>query len=367
MAFAHVEVKVDGAQLRVTSPYSEGFVSDAHSLDGQWDRESKEWVFALEKRSQVEEALNREYGYRPVDGVGLHAVEVDAYDLPERGNCLLIGGVKVASRSERDSDVRLADGVWVMDGSFPSSGGSRSSPRVAASHGTILCVEGLTDGQIEWLDKQGIPWKRHERKLNAPGLLNELRAQRDLLRTQLDRLDQQISMLEAGIPVEDMLAAFAAPEPGPAPWPGPVEGAWTAANLQQRWLDTVAQGRDGERDAIEREGYRLMFASYDGRGEEEHPRIVREAVDERGNRLQGVQVSVGILFDRQERRLIRAVRIEGKTGRSWRKIVKDSDWMTTVGLPVDTSSMLADGHPRYLESGDRRYAFAGDQPEPANG
>lgn len=93
------------------------------------------------------------YGIDVDDGIApsLVTVEVDAGALPEDDGRLLLDGVTLARRYGRDDPVRLASNVVVIEGAFPSYGGSRAHPAGCAGEGTRLRVRDVLPSQLACL------------------------------------------------------------------------------------------------------------------------------------------------------------------------------------------------------------------------
>lgn len=141
-----VAVVASGGKVTVTGPYHPEFPSKARKLGGQW-RGNKEWVFDGRDEERVRELCRSIYG---TDGSATEvvtvrvrladhaAVAVDRFSTSAASLFLL--GRQLARRLGRDSDVRLGDGVIVVEGGFASRGGSAKYPTLSAQEGTVLEV-----------------------------------------------------------------------------------------------------------------------------------------------------------------------------------------------------------------------------------
>ncbi|MGN8763928.1 hypothetical protein [Hornefia butyriciproducens] len=131
-----MEIIRENNKIKVKSPYNTDFVRKAHELNGKWN--NPYWVFREETAESLNSALVEIYGegFEEVPRVAVE-IDLDAFEGTE-GNELRIGGVSIAYRPSRDSQVRLAGDTFVKSGGFLSSGGSRNYPEVTWKPGTIL-------------------------------------------------------------------------------------------------------------------------------------------------------------------------------------------------------------------------------------
>lgn len=129
-----VEYREADGKVRVRSPYSAEFVRLAKQSGGKWDAAGRAWVWDVANADLAKRAVLDCYGIDINDGIApsLVTVEVDAGVLPEDDGRLLLDGVTLARRYGRDDPVRLASNVVVIEGAFPSYGGSRAHPAVCA-------------------------------------------------------------------------------------------------------------------------------------------------------------------------------------------------------------------------------------------
>ena len=139
-------VKVEmGDQMTVTAPYHPAFPSAAKRLGGQWASGSRSWTFDPREEVKVRELLTRIYG---TDGTPVSTVDVQIHldHVPETdSDSLFLLGRQIARRGGRDSEVRLGDGVILLQGGFAASAGSRAYPEIGPKPGTILLVHDVPD------------------------------------------------------------------------------------------------------------------------------------------------------------------------------------------------------------------------------
>jgi hypothetical protein len=135
----HVHVTIEGDKLSVVSPYYADFAKRAKALGGKWSATGKRWVFDSRIEPEVRKALLSCYGE---DGSGPVECVTVRFDISEyKHNAILDNlGRVLCQRSGRDSPVRLGDGVAIVQGGFPESGGSMKYPSISAREGTILQI-----------------------------------------------------------------------------------------------------------------------------------------------------------------------------------------------------------------------------------
>lgn len=147
-----VRIEEIGQKIRVHSPYHPQFPSAARALGGRWDAEGKTWVFDIRDIDRVRETLRGIYG---TDGsaegatVTLHvnvnvlqrlAMFDSALNQQLRSGSLFIAGREIARRPHRDAPVRLGEGVTIISGGFPATGGSVKHPELGPREGTVVEV-----------------------------------------------------------------------------------------------------------------------------------------------------------------------------------------------------------------------------------
>jgi hypothetical protein len=126
--------KLENGQLSVKSPFNKKFVEFARSRNGRWTGE--EWVFDPRDEKALREHLMLYYA---TDGENVAPTctirwELQALDGAE----INLGGRMCARRRGRDYRVELGEGVVVLQGGFPASGGSVKNPRVDPNDDTVL-------------------------------------------------------------------------------------------------------------------------------------------------------------------------------------------------------------------------------------
>lgn len=126
-----ISISTDGGQVRLASPYHPKLPALARALGGRFDGSSRTWTFDRRDEARVHDLARQVYG---TDGTPTETVTVRW--CPPFGACasqeLYFAGRQIAYRPGRDSPVRLGDGVVIVEGKLPSSGGSARNPALAS-------------------------------------------------------------------------------------------------------------------------------------------------------------------------------------------------------------------------------------------
>jgi hypothetical protein len=139
----NISVETDGDKVLTHTPYHPGFVAGAKKLNGKWNSATKTWAFDARDEANVRKLCMDVYGTDGEEGADdlvdlrVPLLENDLW----REQTLYLGGRQIAHRQGRDDPVRLGDGVVVVEGAFPASGGSRKSPELANQLRDPLVVE----------------------------------------------------------------------------------------------------------------------------------------------------------------------------------------------------------------------------------
>lgn len=195
-----VEYREADGKVHVRSPYSAEFVRLAKQSGGKWDAAGKAWVWDMANADLAKRAVLDCYGIDVDDGIApsLVTVEVDAGALPEDDGRLLLDGVTLARRYGRDDPVRLASNVVVIEGAFPSYGGSRAHPAVCAGEGTWLRVRDVLPSQLACLraNYDAADWRLVTPESER---VDALRRERMELVARLEKIDAELASLTDGV------------------------------------------------------------------------------------------------------------------------------------------------------------------------
>lgn len=140
----NVNVDNTGDYVVLTSPYHPDLPSSAKAIGGRWSGYA--WYFDARDEERVRSLAKDIYGF------GEPTVTI-RYVVDNRecsGKQLFKFGRLIAERRGRDSQVRLGDGVIIVEGKFPSSAGSSKYPAIA-SHTTKVVLE-IRDVPVNLID-----------------------------------------------------------------------------------------------------------------------------------------------------------------------------------------------------------------------
>jgi len=151
-----MEIKIENGKVKVQSAYNAAFIKRARMVGGKW--EPPYWEFSQEDEELVRNLCMDIYGQdgrTPAEMVTID-VNLDAYPHDPSGE-LFLGSMSIAHRTGRDRPVKLPDGVILVSGGFPDSGGSANHPRLTEERGTVLRVKNFPMTLYERMeDKTGL-------------------------------------------------------------------------------------------------------------------------------------------------------------------------------------------------------------------
>lgn len=133
-----INISSDRLTLTVEAPYNPDFPARAKALGGRWQPATKRWEFDARDESRVRSVCLDVYGD---DGTPQARVTLRATakaDLFAERDSIYLAGRPVARAFSRDSGARLGDGVVVLEGGSPDSGGSRTKWRTTIPKGCVL-------------------------------------------------------------------------------------------------------------------------------------------------------------------------------------------------------------------------------------
>ncbi len=182
-----MKIKIENTKIYVNSEYNKAFISKARYLQGKW--ESPYWVFPEDNREEVKELLLDTYGEADIledeeqQKVTVE-INIETYtDTKGARNELRLDNILLASRMSRDSYVKLADNVMVVNGGFKDSGGSRINPALNPEDNTILRVK-------------NIPLSIYEKVKNRDGIRLVTEIDRKALTEEKERLLARIAEID---------------------------------------------------------------------------------------------------------------------------------------------------------------------------
>lgn len=179
----------DGGRLSVYTPYDPTFPAAAKELGGRWDAMDRAWTFDARDEQRVRDLVRSIYGTDGSDATDeaqLVTVRVNMDDV-RSGQELRLAGRRLAWRPSRDEQVRLAEGVVVISGGFPDSGGSLANPRLREYSETVLEVRDLPLPVAQKMAEE----------TKAAVLVDAAELERSVLLAERDRLLTRLAEIDA--------------------------------------------------------------------------------------------------------------------------------------------------------------------------
>lgn len=142
-------------KIILTTDYNPEVVTEARKLNGAWDAYSKTWNFDIRDLDRVKAFLLKIFGTDGETEAETVDVKVFLDKMPSKayvhtyGQSVFALGRQLAIRKFRDSKVNLGDNVTILEGGFPSYGGSQKNPRLNHEDDTILLVRDVPRKVVE--------------------------------------------------------------------------------------------------------------------------------------------------------------------------------------------------------------------------
>lgn len=130
-------IQTTATHLRLTAPYNPDFIGPAKTkLGAHWDGEC--WCFDIRDQDSALKFIEAKYGWR----IGMPLVSVNIIFNEDRhfgqSPCVLLGRV-LAAATDRDSGVKLGNGVRLVEG-IATSGGSKKNWTTEIRAGSVFVV-----------------------------------------------------------------------------------------------------------------------------------------------------------------------------------------------------------------------------------
>lgn len=130
--------KTQSGKLAARTPYHPDLPKRFKALGGKWNDMSRVWVFDLRDEERVRAVVEEIFGSLIPSG---RKVSLRYRITRADGSPVRLAGRVIADRRDRDRAVSLAEGVVVVEGDFPDSGGSRNYPHIGLAVGQGVVVE----------------------------------------------------------------------------------------------------------------------------------------------------------------------------------------------------------------------------------
>lgn len=140
-----VEYSPDRSKISIICGYCDEFVKAAKSIGGKFCAIDKSWEFPVGAEDNLATMLENVFGYN-FKNPPTEFVDVCFFVQHFREKEVYCAGKLVAKRPSRDHSVVLGDGVIVVEGSFPSRGGSHGNPLICpvnANRTLVVRVKGV--------------------------------------------------------------------------------------------------------------------------------------------------------------------------------------------------------------------------------
>lgn len=181
---AAVDITTTGNTITVTSPYHPDFSPAARNLGGRWNPATKTWSFDTRDETAVRELCTDLFG---TDGSTPAATVTVRLCLDRwmrlRTDSIYFAGRRVAHRASRDSRVQLGDGVILVQGGFPASGGSVKNVDLCPQESTVLEIRDVPAGHSDLKDDDAT--------------IVDTTLDRDALRAERERLVARLAEIDA--------------------------------------------------------------------------------------------------------------------------------------------------------------------------
>lgn len=134
----------NGGRLAVKTPYHPDMPARFRALGGKWQDDARVWTFDIRDEARVRAEVEAVFGSTVPTG---RTVTL-RWDVSNRYNPARLAGRVIAERRGRDAEVRLGDGVVVVEGKFPHSGGSAKYPALwnTGHDGVVVEIRDVDEG-----------------------------------------------------------------------------------------------------------------------------------------------------------------------------------------------------------------------------
>ncbi len=188
-----------GANLKtcVISPYNASMPDQAKAMGGRWDTSRKAWVFDARDEQRVRDMVRSIYGTdgSPADTSDLVTVRIELADHQVRSEAYAeFAGIRLAERPGRDTSVRFAANVGLVEGRTEGSAGSMRYPQLGAGT-AVVEIRDIPRASLKLEDKKSYT------------IVDETAPDVDALTAERERLMARIAEIDALLPEPEGVTA----------------------------------------------------------------------------------------------------------------------------------------------------------------
>lgn len=132
-----IKITNENGKVSLFAPYHPDMPARAKAVGGKWLGGA--WRFDPRDEQRIRDLATEIYGYGQPTTTVQYTIDnsVRSHDEPE----LVMFGRIIAKRPSRDAAVKLGDDVIIVEGKFPSSGGSSKHPSITGRSGNPVVLE----------------------------------------------------------------------------------------------------------------------------------------------------------------------------------------------------------------------------------
>lgn len=117
-----------GESIEVVAPYEKKFIDFAHMQGAKWVGSRKAWSFPARAEQDIHKALKEIFGFGPDVEKGIVKISIPKVRDAE----VRCAGRAILTKFHRDYRPKVGEGVRILSGDVPESGGSMKHPSINA-------------------------------------------------------------------------------------------------------------------------------------------------------------------------------------------------------------------------------------------
>lgn len=146
-------VTTTATETVANTPYHRDFAARAKEIGGRWNANRGVWTFDRRDDARVRALVKSLFGIdgsEPEGDLVTVRVKVRRHEVNLRlGGYAEFAGLRIAERRYRDSAVKLAAGVILVEGQFDGSGGSTRYPEIDAADNVVVEIRDLPRAALD--------------------------------------------------------------------------------------------------------------------------------------------------------------------------------------------------------------------------